>query len=158
MGVTIKGRQNNTSNNQNNLRGVTVDLSEKGAGLALNNFLPLSSIVDIHIDASPGYQPFRIEAETLWNKTPLEAGMAFRAGLRFLKESAQMQVEVDRRFSPKTAANLSIKLFPNDITGNVINISEAGICFGCKRPVLPNDLMKLRKPPTRVLCKEKRYG
>lgn len=50
VNITIKGRANN---NENNLCGQTVDLSEKGAGLALNSLLPLSSIVDMYINASP---------------------------------------------------------------------------------------------------------
>lgn len=66
------------------LGGKTADLSEKGAGLILNSLLPLPSVVDMHIDASPRYKPFQVEAETLWNKTLPEGG-PYRAGLRFSK-------------------------------------------------------------------------
>jgi len=81
VNIAIKGRP---VSNESDLRGLIADLSEKGAGLVLNNLPPLSSVVDMYVDASPRYKPFRAEAEILWNRTSPEGG-PFRAGLRFLK-------------------------------------------------------------------------
>lgn len=81
VNIAIKGRP---VSNESDLRGLTTDLSEKGAGLVLDNLPPLSSVVDMYVDASPRYKPFRAEAEILWNMTSSEDGLC-RAGLRFLK-------------------------------------------------------------------------
>jgi len=52
------------------------------------------------------------------------------------------QLPAEKRFSPRMAANLPIRLFP-DVEANVIDISETGIRFDCKGPVLPEDILLL---------------
>lgn len=53
----------------------------------------------------------------------------------------QIQLQVDKRFSPRIATNFPIRLFPGDIEGNVLNISETGICFDCEGPALPGNIL-----------------
>jgi CheY-like chemotaxis protein len=62
-----------------------------------------------------------------------------------LKES-----QVDKRFSPRIETNFSIRLFP-DVEANVIDISETGIRFDCKGPVLPEDILLLMDVSTSKL-------
>src|SRR3989338_2092344 len=52
-----------------------------------------------------------------------------------------MQLQVEKRSSPRIAANFTARLFPDDIKGNVLNISETGICFDCERSALPEDIL-----------------
>ena len=51
-----------------------------------------------------------------------------------------MQLQIDKRFSPRIATNFPIRLFPDDIDGNTLNISETGICFDYEGPALPEDI------------------
>lgn len=53
-----------------------------------------------------------------------------------------MYSNINKRNSPRMATNFSIKLFP-DVEANVVNISETGICFDCKGPILPEDIVLL---------------
>ncbi|MDD5561720.1 MAG: PilZ domain-containing protein [Candidatus Omnitrophica bacterium] len=78
--VTIKEK---TEHNLNSFRGKVIDLHEKGIGLTLDNPLPLSSLMNIHVNASPRYQSFQAEGSVVWNKPFFEDGY-FHAGLRFL--------------------------------------------------------------------------
>lgn len=52
------------------------------------------------------------------------------------------QLEIEKRLSPRVAINFPIRLFP-DVEANVIDISETGIRFDCKGPVLPEDILLL---------------
>lgn len=79
--VTVK---NQKSDNIMKLSGKTVDLSENGIGLILDSLLPASSVVNIHIDSSPRYTPFQVEAQIIWSKPFFKDGY-FRSGLHFLK-------------------------------------------------------------------------
>jgi CheY-like chemotaxis protein len=73
---------------------------------------------------------------------------------KILKES-----QIDKRFSPRIATNFPIRLFP-DVEANVIDISETGIRFDCKGPVLSEDILLLMdlspsksKQPTKISAK-----
>jgi CheY-like chemotaxis protein len=65
----------------------------------------------------------------------------------------QRESQIEKRFSPRIETNFPIRLFP-DVEANVIDISETGIRFDCKGPVLPEDILllmdvsssKLRQP------------
>lgn len=52
------------------------------------------------------------------------------------------QLPAEKRFSPRIATNFPIRLFP-DVEANVIDVSETGIRFDCKGPVLPEDILLL---------------
>jgi len=69
------------------------------------------------------------------------------------------QLEIEKRLSPRVAINFPIRLFP-DVEANVIDISETGIRFDCKGPVLPEDILLLMdlssfrpKQPTKISAK-----
>ena len=51
-----------------------------------------------------------------------------------------MQLQVDKRSSPRIATNFHIRLLPDNIEGNVLNISETGICFDCEREALSKNI------------------
>jgi hypothetical protein len=70
-----------------------------------------------------------------------------------------MQLQIDKRDSPRIAINFPIRLFP-DVEANVIDISEKGVRFDCKGPVLPEDILLLMdlsslkpKQPTKFSAK-----
>ncbi len=70
-----------------------------------------------------------------------------------------MHSKVEKRNSPRIATSLPIKLFP-DVEASIVNISETGICFECKGPVLPEDILLLldlsshkSKQPTKISAK-----
>lgn len=52
-----------------------------------------------------------------------------------------MQLQTDKRLSPRIATDFPVKLLPDDIEGNVLNISETGICFDCEKSSLPDDIL-----------------
>lgn len=52
-----------------------------------------------------------------------------------------MQIQIDKRSSPRIATDFPIKLLPDDIEGRALNISETGICFDCGKPSLPNNIL-----------------
>lgn len=52
------------------------------------------------------------------------------------------QLQAEKRLSPRITTNFPIRLFP-DAEANVIDISETGIRFDCKGPVLPEDILLL---------------
>lgn len=49
-----------------------------------------------------------------------------------------MQIQVDKRSSPRIAVNFPIRLFPDNIGANVLNISETGIHFTLQSPLPDN--------------------
>lgn len=51
-----------------------------------------------------------------------------------------MQLQTDRRSSPRIATNYSIKLSPDNIKSTMLNIGEKGICFDCPNPSLPKEV------------------
>ncbi|MCM8763241.1 MAG: PilZ domain-containing protein [Candidatus Omnitrophica bacterium] len=53
-----------------------------------------------------------------------------------------MQTQIDKRNSPRIAINFPLKLFP-DVEASVVDISETGIRFDCKGPVLAEDISLL---------------
>jgi hypothetical protein len=54
-----------------------------------------------------------------------------------------MQVQTEKRLSTRVATNSFIKLIPNDIEGNVLNISETGISFECEGAKLSGSISLL---------------
>ncbi len=58
-----------------------------------------------------------------------------------------MQLQVDRRSSPRIATNFSIDLLPGDVKVGAFNISEKGICFDCASPLLSQELQLLVNSP-----------
>lgn len=49
--------------------------------------------------------------------------------------------EVDKRFSPRIAINLPVRLFPDNIESNIVNLSERGICLDSERPAVSTDIL-----------------
>lgn len=51
------------------------------------------------------------------------------------------ELQIEKRFSPRLATNFSLRVFPDSKGGNVLNISETGICFDCEGPALSGDIL-----------------
>ncbi len=71
-----------------------------------------------------------------------------------------MQLGIEKRFSPRVMTNSSVKLFPGNIEGNLLNISETGVCFECEGRELSGDislstdiLPSKSKKPTEISAK-----
>ena len=51
------------------------------------------------------------------------------------------ELQIEKRFSPRIATNFPLRVFPDSKGGNVLNISETGICFDCEGPALSGDIL-----------------
>lgn len=51
-----------------------------------------------------------------------------------------MRLEVERRWSPRITTKNLINLLPTSIEGEMLNISETGLCFECDGPALSGDI------------------
>ncbi len=77
-----------------------------------------------------------------------------------MKKGEKVYPKINKRSSPRMTTNFSIKLFP-DVKANILNISETGICFDCKGPILPEDIVLLmnlspikpRQQPAKISAK-----
>jgi hypothetical protein len=50
-------------------------------------------------------------------------------------------IVIERRNSPRIAANLSVELLPENVKCNILNLSETGICFDSQRPSLSGEVL-----------------
>lgn len=65
-----------------------------------------------------------------------------------LQGGGEMQAQMDKRLSPRVTAGFPVKLMPEGIKGNVLNISETGICFDCETASLPDKISLLMDLPS----------
>lgn len=118
--ITIKEK---AENKLNNFRGKTIDLHENGIRLTLDSSLPLFSVVNINVNASPRYQSFQVEASALWNKPYSEDG-CFQAGLRFLKIEDAHLLTLKKILADYKLLNEGFALLSEEIRQNLQSIKK----------------------------------
>lgn len=109
--VEIKFRDM-TSNKLSSCKGETVNISEGGMFVKLDDFVLLPSFVNIHVNLPPSFFPMRIRAQVVWSKALGEEGKFYWA-FRFIK----LRYNLKSLLSKYSQDSLTIHRNPSDRRG-----------------------------------------
>jgi len=139
--ITIIGKE---KDRVNNFHAKTIDLHEKGIKLILDSALPLSSIVDINVTASPRFKSFQAKALTIWNQ-PLKEEIKFQTGLQFLEIEDDQLLALKNILSDYKLLDEGFALLLPEIRQNLLRIKKTFDDFDQKNDKEPERIGFIEK-------------